>query len=316
MITCRYSGVDKRKQAEQRQVLESKLKHTVGFLRQSPSKGKLKEMYALRSAFDCLLTKDAETKIRFGRPRLYEHGDKPGKYLAYLTNKKSDSQNITSIKDVNGKQFFDNTSINDIFRNFYEDLYKSRIQTNAADILDVFFASLNLPKLSEDQNVRPEPPTLFPHKTIQTLNGWFSSFVWAGRKPCVKMVKCLYLYSALLYPRCLPSSKGGLDFPDIRKYQLSTHRRIAADWIQQPAPVWLDIESSMSSFPLKSLCFVEKLKILRMFCSNPLTLCTVRAWRMVQKLEERSHLTSISLPYPIILSFCLGPRTPAFRTGL
>lgn len=145
-------------------------------------------------------------------------------------------------------------------------------------------------------------PTLFPHKIIQTLNGWFSSFVWAGMKPRLKI-------STL----CLPSSKGGLDLPDIRKYQLSTHMRIAADWVQQPSPVWLDIECSMSNFPLKSLLFVGKLKTLTMVCSNPLTLATVKAWRMVQKLEGRSHLTSLFTPlsdYPLFLP---GTTDPGFR---
>lgn len=153
-----YTKGRKRRQAEQRKVLESKLKHAEGDYLKKPSTGKLKEIYALRSALDCLLTKDAKTKIRFARQRLYEHGDKPGKYLAYLTKKKSDSQNITSIQDVNGKQFFDNTSINNIFRNFYEDLYKPQIQTNTADLLDVFFAPLNLPRVSEDQNLKLDSP--------------------------------------------------------------------------------------------------------------------------------------------------------------
>lgn len=117
-----YTKGKKRRQAEQRKVLESKLKHTEGDYLKKPSKGKLKEIYALCSALDCLLTKDAETKIRFAR----------------------------QIQDVNGKQFFDNTSINNIFRNFYEDLYKPQIQTNTADLLDVFFAPLNLPRVSGD----------------------------------------------------------------------------------------------------------------------------------------------------------------------
>lgn len=64
--------------------MESKVKHTEG------DNLKKKTYYTLHSALDCLLTKDTITKIRFARQRVYEHGDKPGKYLEYLTEKKLD----------------------------------------------------------------------------------------------------------------------------------------------------------------------------------------------------------------------------------
>lgn len=48
----------------------------------------MKEISALRSALDSLLTKQAEVKIRFAKQKIFEHGDKVGKYLAYLTKKK------------------------------------------------------------------------------------------------------------------------------------------------------------------------------------------------------------------------------------
>lgn len=79
---------------------------------------------------------------------------------------------------------------------------------------------------------------------------------------------------------------------------------IAADWVQRLAPVWSDIESSMPNFPLKNVLFVEKLKTLRMSCSSPLTLSTVRACPMVLKLN-RSQLTSLFTPLsdnPLFLS--------------
>lgn len=84
-------------------------------------------------------------------------------------------------------------------------------------------------------------PIIFPHKAIKNLNGWFSLFRWAGRKPRLKIATL-----------CLSSSKAGLDLPDIRKYQLCACLCIIADWVHNPASLWFDIEGSMSKFPLKT----------------------------------------------------------------
>lgn len=53
----------------------------------SPSTTLLWEIPAVRSTLDSLLVQDEENKLRFARQRFYEYGDKPGKYLAYLTKK-------------------------------------------------------------------------------------------------------------------------------------------------------------------------------------------------------------------------------------
>lgn len=54
----------------------------------SPSPTLWEEISALKSAINCLLTKEAEKKMRYVKQRFYEHGDKPGKCLAYLAKKK------------------------------------------------------------------------------------------------------------------------------------------------------------------------------------------------------------------------------------
>ena len=57
-------------------------------------------------------------------------------------------------------------------------------------------------------------------KTIKKLNSWFSSIIWSKKKLCLKI--------AALY---LSSTEGGVDPPDIRKFQLSAHLHTIAEWI-------------------------------------------------------------------------------------
>lgn len=60
-------------------------------------------------------------------------------------------------------------------------------------------------------------PAISPHRAVKHLNSWFSSFIWAKRKPRLKITDIT----------TLSSSEGGLDLPDIRKYQLSASFSLA-----------------------------------------------------------------------------------------
>lgn len=157
-IIISYMSTKRRRQAEQREILESKLKRAETEYAKRSSLLKLKEITALRSALDSLLTKEAESKIRSAKQKIFEHGDKVGKYLAYLTKKKSDSQTISSIADDNGKLFFDSVTINNTFRTFYEKLYKSETHSDASKLMEEFFSSLELPSLSEDHKLSLDAP--------------------------------------------------------------------------------------------------------------------------------------------------------------
>lgn len=90
--------------------------------------------------------------------KIYEHRDKAGKYLAYLTKKKSDLQTISSVVDEDGKQAFDTITINNTFRSFYEKLYESEIHSDASELMEEFLSSLELPSLSEDHKLTLNAP--------------------------------------------------------------------------------------------------------------------------------------------------------------
>ena len=71
-----------------------------------PTAAKLKEISAIHSILNSLLTKRAGEKLGYAKQRLFEHGDKPGRYLAYLARKKMASQTIGAIVDRDRFLFF------------------------------------------------------------------------------------------------------------------------------------------------------------------------------------------------------------------
>ncbi len=121
-------------------------------------------------------------------------------------------------------------------------------------------------------------PVVFSKRVLKDLNGWLSSFIWSKRRSRLKM-------SVLQ----LPGSKRGLDLPNIRTYQLGVHLRNISNLITKDVcSVWLDIETSLSKYSLPDLLFFKSFKIIKESCVNPVTL---RAWRLVRRLEGRSKFT-------------------------
>ncbi len=129
-------------------------------------------------------------------------------------------------------------------------------------------------------------PIMFSNRALKGLNSWLTSFIWSKRKPRLKL--------SVLY---LPSSMGGLDFPNIKMYQLSSHLRYIAEWVRNDSSsTWLDIESSFSQFPLRALLFVKSFQNIKEIYDNPIIVNTLKAWRSVCRLEGRSKLTSFFTP--------------------
>lgn len=128
-------------------------------------------------------------------------------------------------------------------------------------------------------------PILLTNKVIKVLEGWMSSFIWSKRKPRLKMSKLQR-----------PCSDGGLDMPNFRNYQLAVHLNVIAQWSRNdPSSVWLDIESAQCNCPLYNLLFVKS--EIKELCSNPISINTVKAWKMVRKLERNSNTSPFT---PII----------------
>lgn len=76
-----------KKNETQRQLEKTSKEKEVKYIK-TADRTLLGEISALRCAVDSLLTQDDEYKMRFVRQKFYEHGDKTGRLLAYLTKKK------------------------------------------------------------------------------------------------------------------------------------------------------------------------------------------------------------------------------------
>lgn len=112
-------------------------------------------------------------------------------------------------------------------------------------------------------------PLLLSGKVLKLLNGWLSDFIWNKRKPRLKAAKLQ-----------LPSSKGGLDLPNIRWYQLASHLRFIADWVKEDhSSDLLSLEKSQTSGSLLGLLAFKDLKSARSHCkNNPIISNTLKAW--------------------------------------
>uniref|UniRef100_A0AAX7TX13 Reverse transcriptase domain-containing protein n=1 Tax=Astatotilapia calliptera TaxID=8154 RepID=A0AAX7TX13_ASTCA len=86
-------------------------------------------------------------------------------------------------------------------------------------------------------------PIAVPHNLLKLYNTSVEGFVWAGKKPRLKMATLQ-----------MSSRVGGVDLPNLRLYQLAIHLTVIADWLRcDSTPIWLDIESSQSKCPLFNL---------------------------------------------------------------
>ncbi len=101
---------------------------------------KLKEMTAIHCTLNSLLTQTAADRLRFVKQKLFDKGDKPGKYLAYLTRKQMPSHTIASGIDAKGACNTNPEVIDHSFRVFQMNVYQSEQSEDAQTIMKPFFS--------------------------------------------------------------------------------------------------------------------------------------------------------------------------------
>ena len=100
-----YSATKKRQRLEKQKSLESELMDKEKAYTASPSTSLWQVITTLRSALNCLLTRDAEKKMKYTRQRFYEHGDKVGKCLLYYIKKRAESNTIAAVSNEKAMRY-------------------------------------------------------------------------------------------------------------------------------------------------------------------------------------------------------------------
>ena len=99
---------------------------------------------------NALLSQKAEKGLFKQKHKIYEYGNKSGRYLSNLISNKSQDRSISSIKGNNGQLYHTNSEIARVFNDFYSSLYSSEEPEGMEDKMNSFFGDVKLPKVSDE----------------------------------------------------------------------------------------------------------------------------------------------------------------------
>ena len=112
-----------------------------------PSVTRRKEIINIRAEINTKETKETIAKINKGKSWFFEKINKRDKPLARLMKKKREKNQINKIRNENGEITTDNTEIQRIIRDYYQQLYANKMD-NVVE-MDKFLEKYNFPKLDQ-----------------------------------------------------------------------------------------------------------------------------------------------------------------------
>lgn len=115
---------------------------------------------------------------------------------------------------------------------------------------------------------------------IRDINKAMSDFIWAGRKPKIKL--------DILQ---LPKERGGWGLPKIENYVLSIHARVISLWTAGAADMsWLEIEAAICKpFSLVNLLDKRGIELPVITRDNFLISNTIKTWNSLRKFFKKTH---------------------------
>ena len=128
---------------------QKELEESIATLDQRYSSNQSPNLYKERLKLDLLTTREAERLLLRSRGTQYEFGDKASRLLAHQLKIKTASNQITQIRTNTSALTSDPVEINDVFKEFYSQLYTSESSNNEAHMSE-FFTVLDVPMISED----------------------------------------------------------------------------------------------------------------------------------------------------------------------
>ena len=102
-------------------------------------------------------TKETIARIKKTKSWFFEKINKTDKPLARSTKKKKENNQIHEIRNENGEIMTDNTEIQRIIRNYYQQLYANKMDN--LEEMDEFLEKYNFPKLNEGEIENLNRPT-------------------------------------------------------------------------------------------------------------------------------------------------------------
>ena len=115
----------------------------------NPRVSRRKEIIKIRAEINEKETKETITKINQTQNWFFEKINKIGKPLARLIKKKREKNQINKIRNENGEITTDNTEIQRIIRDYYQQLYANKMDN--LDEMDKFLEKYNFPKLNQEE---------------------------------------------------------------------------------------------------------------------------------------------------------------------
>jgi len=115
----------------------------------TPKVSRKKEIIKIRVEINEKETKETVAKINKTTSWFFEKINKIDKPLARLIKEKREKNQINKIRNENGEITTDNTEIQSIIRDYYQQLYANK--TDNLEEMDKFLENYNLPKLNQEE---------------------------------------------------------------------------------------------------------------------------------------------------------------------
>ena len=108
-----------------------------------------KEILKIRAAIHAKETKETIAKFNKAKSLFFERMNKIDKPLARLIKKQREENQINKISNKNGEITTDNTEIQRIIRDYYQQLYANKMDN--VEETDKFLENYNFPKLNQEE---------------------------------------------------------------------------------------------------------------------------------------------------------------------
>ena len=116
---------------------------------ENPRVSRRKEILKIRAEINAKETKETIAKINKAKRQFFERIDKIDKPLARLIKKQREKNQINKIRNENGEITTDNTEIQRIIRDYYQQLYANKMDN--VEEMDKLLEKYNFPKLKQEE---------------------------------------------------------------------------------------------------------------------------------------------------------------------